>query len=152
MWHFLWSYLEVSIAMVGGKGLNMMSIMWSDRVVAWVPSILELILSSEEEPKEERGNAPFCVFRDTIGTEGQSMVFGVRENHNWILVPTLSYQLYDFRQIIYSQERLGGLIYKIRIMIPPHIARKTKSINIKLISSQFFLLIPSPLFSWTCRA
>lgn len=45
-----------------------------------MPCILELILLSEEEPKEERGNAPFCVF--SIGTEGQSMVFGVRENHN----------------------------------------------------------------------
>lgn len=37
------------------------------RVVAQVPCILELILVSEEEPKEERGNAPFCVFKCTIG-------------------------------------------------------------------------------------
>lgn len=39
------------------------------RVVAQAPCILERILVSEEEPKEDRGRTPFCVFKCTIGTE-----------------------------------------------------------------------------------
>lgn len=154
MWHSLWGYIEVSIPVVGAKAWIWYPLSGQiARVVVQVPRILELILLSEEEPKEERGNAPFCVFKVTIGTEGQSMDFGVRENHNWILVPTLTYQLCDFRQIIYSQESLGGLIYRRGIMILPHIAsgRLKGLMNIKLLSSQFFFLIPSPLFSWACR-